>query len=1026
MSVTALSTNNLASPSVSGVGAARPLYYKNLSNAGIAALTASQIGAMQSVEMAALSGSQIKAFNPAALAGGLPTYLNNKQVLTANFIGNLSNNQISQFGAPLVQALGTAFVKALTTAQIKGLDANHVQYLSAAQVASLSKAQLGALNGNQIKAIDNEDIRAMTTSQFSTLSMMQLQALTVGQIGQVDAFQIRTISAKNFASLYTDQVAAFTTKAVANLGGTQIAAMTKEQISQGLDPAKIGALSASRVRYFTPTQISALTNPEVAAISLDTMKTLYDPHLRAFTVDQLSHLSEDKIDWLIGKKLQTTGFTALQKDAILARKASFPNAAPTVAHPITDKSATEDVAFTFTVPSNTFADADSGDTLSYAATRADGSALPSWLSFNANSRTFAGTPGNADPGEINLKVTATDRAGASVSSAFKLTVANVNDAPTGYVRITGTATQGQTLTADHSLADADGLGAISYQWLLDGSNISGATNSNLTLTQAHVGRAISVRASYTDAQGTAESATSFTILSVANVNDAPTVANLITDRNATEGVAFSFTVPSNTFADADSGDTLSYAATRADGSALPTWLQFNANTRTFSGTPGYADPGELNLKVTASDLAGATVSSAFKLTAVASSAVLTKQWTKLLGTSVAADATALTTGADGSIYVSGGVVGSLDDQNTSGGWDAFITKFSTDGDKQWTRLLGSSPWYNAGSADEAHALTTGADGSIYVAGVTKGDLLDGQNSSGGMDAFIAKFSPAGDKQWTKLLGTSSWDEANALTAGADGSIYVSGYTGGNLLGQSNSNNQYDAFITKFDPDGDIKWTSLLYEGYEAKANAVTSGADGSTYVSGLALTGRANSGTADAFIAKFNPSGQKQWTRLLGTSSRDEASAMTTGRDGSIYVSGWTWGNLDGQTNSGDRDAFLTKFNPNGEKQWTKLLGTANIDYASALTTGVDGSIYVSGTTNGSLDGQATDGSWNAFVTKFNPDGTLRWTQLLGSNSADEAHALTTGADGSVYIAGWTTGTLDGQANNSGGYGDAFVTKYSL
>jgi hypothetical protein len=323
-------------------------------------------------------------------------------------------------------------------------------------------------------------------------------------------------------------------------------------------------------------------------------------------------------------------------------------------------------------------------------------------------------------------------------------------------------------------------------------------------------------------------------------------------------------------------------------------------------------------------------------------------------------------------------------------------------------------------------LTTGADGSIYVAGVTKGDLLDGQNSSGGMDAFIAKFSPAGDKQWTKLLGTSSWDEANALTAGADGSIYVSGYTGGNLLGQSNSNNQYDAFITKFDPDGDIKWTSLLYEGYEAKANAVTSGADGSTYVSGLALTGRANSGTADAFIAKFNPSGQKQWTRLLGTSSRDEASAMTTGRDGSIYVSGWTWGNLDGQTNSGDRDAFLTKFNPNGEKQWTKLLGTANIDYASALTTGVDGSIYVSGTTNGSLDGQATDGSLNAFVTKFNPDGTLRWTQLLGSNSADEAHALTTGADGSVYVAGWTTGTLDGQANNSGGYGDAFVTKYSL
>jgi hypothetical protein len=397
MSVSALAASRPASPSVSGVGAVRPAYFKNLSNAGIAALSAAQIGEMRSVEMAALSDSQIKAFNPAALASGLPTYLNNKQVLPTTFISSLSNNQISQFGAPLVnatlskmsvtqigaihtsaisgigaaalqslsgaqlsgftqtqvtqasttqiaslkpqqisalspawlnvlsssqlQSLGSASIAALTKTQIAGLDAAHVKDLSAAQVASLSKAQLGALNGSQIAAIDATDIKAMTTSQFGALTKTQLQALTVGQIGQVDAFQIRTISAKNFASLYTDQVAAFTTKAVANMGGNQLAAMTNEQISQGLDPAKIGALSASRVRYFNPSQISALTNPEVAAISLSTMKTLYDPHLRAFTVDQLSHLSEDKIDWLINKKLQLIGFTDAQKSAILTRKA---------------------------------------------------------------------------------------------------------------------------------------------------------------------------------------------------------------------------------------------------------------------------------------------------------------------------------------------------------------------------------------------------------------------------------------------------------------------------------------------------------------------------------------------------------------------------------------------------------------------------------------------------------------------------------------------------------------------------------
>ena len=64
-----------------------------------------------------------------------------------------------------------------------------------------------------------------------------------------------------------------------------------------------------------------------------------------------------------------------------------------------------------------------------------------------------------------------------------------------------------------------------------------------------------------------------------NTNDAPTVANPIADQNATEDSAFSFTVPANTFADVDAGDTLTYSATLADGSALPAWLRFNAGNR---------------------------------------------------------------------------------------------------------------------------------------------------------------------------------------------------------------------------------------------------------------------------------------------------------------------------------------------------------------------------------------------------------------------------------------------------------------
>ena len=78
------------------------------------------------------------------------------------------------------------------------------------------------------------------------------------------------------------------------------------------------------------------------------------------------------------------------------------------------------------------------------------------------------------------------------------------------------------------------MGTISYQWKSDGVNISGATSTSFTLTQAQVGKAISAKASYTDQQGTAESVTSSATAAVGNINDAPTGGVTITG-TATQG-----------------------------------------------------------------------------------------------------------------------------------------------------------------------------------------------------------------------------------------------------------------------------------------------------------------------------------------------------------------------------------------------------------------------------------------------------------------------------------------------------------
>ncbi|MEH2230608.1 MAG: Ig-like domain-containing protein [Nostoc sp.] len=105
------------------------------------------------------------------------------------------------------------------------------------------------------------------------------------------------------------------------------------------------------------------------------------------------------------------------------------NDAPTVANAIADQTTLEDGFFSFTLPANTFGDVDAGDSLTYAATLANGNPLPTWLSFNANTRTFSGTPNDPNNGTISIKVTATDTSNASANDTFDLTVTPVNDAP---------------------------------------------------------------------------------------------------------------------------------------------------------------------------------------------------------------------------------------------------------------------------------------------------------------------------------------------------------------------------------------------------------------------------------------------------------------------------------------------------------------------------------------------------------------------------------------------------------------------
>jgi Ca2+-binding RTX toxin-like protein len=164
---------------------------------------------------------------------------------------------------------------------------------------------------------------------------------------------------------------------------------------------------------------------------------------------------------------------------------------------------------------------------------------------------------------------------------------------------------------------------------------------------------------------------------------------------------------------------------------------------------------------------------------------------------------------------------------------------------------------------------------------------------------------------------------------------------------------------------------------------------------------------------------------LIGSSGVEVAQALTTGLDGSIYVAGQTSSvTFEGQATAGSIDAFVTKYSIDGTKVWTGLIGSSGDEVAQALTTGVDGSIYVAGRTSSrTLDEQTSAGSIDAFVTKYSKDGTKDWTKLIGSRGVEFGQALTTGVDGSVYLAGYTGSQTVLNEKKVNGSDDAFLIK---
>ncbi|MGK7915749.1 MAG: SBBP repeat-containing protein, partial [Prochloraceae cyanobacterium] len=365
-------------------------------------------------------------------------------------------------------------------------------------------------------------------------------------------------------------------------------------------------------------------------------------------------------------------------------------------------------------------------------------------------------------------------------------------------------------------------------------------------------------------------------------------------------------------------------------------------------------------------------------------------WIKQLGTPEDDFSQGVAVDSNSNVFIAGSTEGSLGDTNL-GSSDTWIAKYDSQGNLLWNRQLGTP------DLDRFQGLATDLNGDVYLSGSTL-RTIEGTFTIDS-DAWVAKYDSQGNLLWNQQLASSGSESPTGVATDSEGNLYISGSTRG-TPGEGGSS----AWLIKYDSQGNL----LSNQQLEASGSEVSAGIaidnSGNLYLSGV--TDSTSGGSdSDAWIAKYNADGNLLWDRQLGSSEYDYSQAVATDSNGNVYLSGGTNGAIEGG-NAGLNDAWVAKYDPEGNLLWTKQIGTVGNDSAEAVTTDLEGNVYISGLTNGTI-GEVNAGDSDAWVAKYDPDGNLLWTEQFGSPERDDSLGVALDSNNALYLSGSTEGSLD-------------------
>jgi len=343
------------------------------------------------------------------------------------------------------------------------------------------------------------------------------------------------------------------------------------------------------------------------------------------------------------------------------------------------------------------------------------------------------------------------------------------------------------------------------------------------------------------------------------------------------------------------------------------------------------------------------------------------------------------------------------------------TTFCAESEKThiWTQLKGFRE-----KLTEGKDVKIDKDGNSYMVGYIVGNKVD--------TVFISKYTVNGNKLWTRRIentqGTGNSVQSFALDSA--GNCYVA---------CTNDNNKIiTSFIVKYTPEGKKEWLkaveapnvwTYIYDiEIDKSDNLYITGFIGSEINENIPAK-------ADLFIANYNLAGIQKWIKLLGdTKTNTYGLGIAIDTNHNLYVAGETDNIFDMQNIRSRIDGFVVKCDSNGNKKWTRLLGTTgdNNTYAIACSVAIDnhGNCFISGDTNGQIDGKAKIGKTDSFIIAYTPDGNKLWSKLIGAKKASTWNngGIVIDSLNNLYLSIDTDGALE--STKLIGLQDTYVIKY--